>query len=161
MALKVGDPAPDFKLTSATGEAQGEVELSKLRGKNVVLAFYPLDFTPVCQSELGAFQADLAKFPMPTPKWWESVRTRCSPTWLSRSIWADCSSPGWPRTAGLMRKWQLRTAFSPPTKHPVPFINDRAVFIVDKDGKIAWSKIYELREQPENDEILAELKKLN
>lgn len=62
MALKVGDPAPDFKLTSATGEAQGEVELSKLRGKNVVLAFYPLDFTPVCQSELGAFQADLDKF---------------------------------------------------------------------------------------------------
>lgn len=49
----------------------------------------------------------------------------------------------------------------PPTKHPVPFINDRAVFIVDKDGKIAWMKIYELRQQPENREILEALSKLN
>ena len=48
----------------------------------------------------------------------------------------------------------------PPTKHQIPFINDRAVFIVDTAGKIAWSKIYELREQPENSEILAELKRL-
>jgi hypothetical protein len=32
---------------------------------------------------------------------------------------------------------------------------------VDKNGKIAWSKIYELREQPDNGEILAELKKLS
>jgi alkyl hydroperoxide reductase subunit AhpC len=48
----------------------------------------------------------------------------------------------------------------PPTKHQVPFFNDRAVFIVDKEGKIAWSKIYELREQPANREILEALKKL-
>lgn len=48
----------------------------------------------------------------------------------------------------------------PPTKHQIPFINDRAVFIIDKSGEIAWVKIYELREQPDNSEILAELKKL-
>ena len=48
----------------------------------------------------------------------------------------------------------------PPTKHQIPFINDRAVFIVDKNGKIAWSKIYELKQQPENAEILEALKKL-
>ena len=48
----------------------------------------------------------------------------------------------------------------PPTRHQVPFINDRAVFIVDKEGKIAWMKIYELREQPENHEILEALKRL-
>jgi peroxiredoxin len=48
----------------------------------------------------------------------------------------------------------------PPTKHQIPFVNDRAVFIVDKDGKIAWMKIYELREQPDNGEILEALKKL-
>ena len=47
MTLKVGDPAPDFKLPSATGDVQGEFELSRQRGKNVVVAFYPLDFTPV------------------------------------------------------------------------------------------------------------------
>ena len=49
----------------------------------------------------------------------------------------------------------------PPTKHTVPFINDRAVFIVDKEGKIAWAKIYELGQQPEVAEILDALRKLS
>jgi peroxiredoxin len=48
----------------------------------------------------------------------------------------------------------------PPTKHQIPFVNDRAVFIVDKAGKLAWSRIYELRQQPDNAEILDALKKL-
>lgn len=48
----------------------------------------------------------------------------------------------------------------PPSKHAVTFINDRAVFIVGKDGKIAWSKIYELKQVPDVNEILAELRKL-
>lgn len=48
----------------------------------------------------------------------------------------------------------------PPSKHPIPFVNDRAVFIVDKNGKVAWSKVYELKEQPDNKEILDELRKL-
>jgi peroxiredoxin len=47
MALKVGDTAPDFKLGSATGETQGEFQLSAQKGKNVVICFYALDFTPV------------------------------------------------------------------------------------------------------------------
>lgn len=47
MALKVGDAAPDFKLASMTGETQGEFQLSAQRGKNVVILFYALDFTPV------------------------------------------------------------------------------------------------------------------
>jgi alkyl hydroperoxide reductase subunit AhpC len=48
----------------------------------------------------------------------------------------------------------------PPTKHEIPFVNDRAVFIVDTQGKIAWMKIYELRQLPDNAEILEALKKL-
>lgn len=48
----------------------------------------------------------------------------------------------------------------PPSKHQIPFVNDRAVFIVDKNGKVAWSKVYELKEQPDNKEILDELGKL-
>ncbi len=47
MALKVGGAAPDFKLGSATGETQGEFQLSQHQGKNVVIFFYALDFTPV------------------------------------------------------------------------------------------------------------------
>jgi peroxiredoxin len=47
MTLKVGDAAPDFKLGSVTGATQGEFELPNQRGKNVVICFYALDFTPV------------------------------------------------------------------------------------------------------------------
>ena len=42
--LEVGDQAPDFKLRSHLGS---EVSLSSLRGKNVVIAFYPAAWTPV------------------------------------------------------------------------------------------------------------------
>lgn len=48
----------------------------------------------------------------------------------------------------------------PPSKHQLPFVNDRAVFVVDKRGKIAWSKVYELKEQPENADILGILRTL-
>jgi peroxiredoxin len=47
MPVKIGDVAPDFKLSSATGETKGEFQLSAHRGKNVVIFFYALDFTPV------------------------------------------------------------------------------------------------------------------
>jgi peroxiredoxin len=47
MALNIGDAAPDFKLSSTTGVTQGEFQLSAQRGKNVVIYFYALDFTPV------------------------------------------------------------------------------------------------------------------
>ncbi len=48
----------------------------------------------------------------------------------------------------------------PASKHQIPFVNDRSVFIVAKDGKIAWSKVYELKQAPDNTEILAALKRL-
>jgi len=46
--LRDGDPAPDFTLTSDRGEA---VTLSSLRGKPVVLYFYPKDDTPGCTTQ--------------------------------------------------------------------------------------------------------------
>jgi peroxiredoxin len=48
----------------------------------------------------------------------------------------------------------------PPSKHQLPFVNDRAVFVVDKEGKIAWLRVYELGEQPENADILGVLRTL-
>jgi peroxiredoxin len=47
--LRVGDMAPDFTLPATVGD---RVTLSDFRGKkNVVLLFYPLDFSPVCSAE--------------------------------------------------------------------------------------------------------------
>ena len=47
MSLNVGDVAPDFKVPAVVGEESEEFRLSAHRGKNVVILFYPLDFTPV------------------------------------------------------------------------------------------------------------------
>ena len=43
---------------------------------------------------------------------------------------------------------------------PLPGISERAIFVVDKKGKIAFAKIYELGEQPPNEEALVALRKL-
>ena len=48
MALNVGDVAPEFDLAAVTGEQKHRVKLADFKGKqNVVIAFYPLDWTPV------------------------------------------------------------------------------------------------------------------
>src|SRR5580692_10214273 len=53
--LPAGTPAPDFSLPDDSGKT---VTLSKLRGKNVVLVFYPGDDTPGCTKQLCQFRDD-------------------------------------------------------------------------------------------------------
>jgi len=43
---------------------------------------------------------------------------------------------------------------------PIPGINERAVFIVDKQGKIAFAKVYDLGQQPDNEDLFEVLRKL-
>jgi peroxiredoxin Q/BCP len=59
MKLKAGDPAPEF---SAAANGGGKVSLTDLRGKNVVLYFYPRDDTPGCTKEACAFRDHYAEF---------------------------------------------------------------------------------------------------
>lgn len=58
-APQVGDLAPDFTLP---GIPPGDYRLSDQRGKRVVLAFYPADFTPVCTSQLTSYQENWDTF---------------------------------------------------------------------------------------------------
>lgn len=60
MAVEIGDEAPDFELRD---QGKTPVRLSSFRGsKNVVLVFYPLSFTGVCQNELCAIRDDIEDF---------------------------------------------------------------------------------------------------
>ena len=56
--LKVGDKAPDFSLPSATGQT---ITLKSLRGKQVVLYFYPKDDTPGCTKEACSFRDEITQ----------------------------------------------------------------------------------------------------
>jgi len=59
MSVKVGQTAPDFTLFNTEKQ---EVSLSALRGKNVVIVFFPLAFTSVCTAELCSLRDNIAQY---------------------------------------------------------------------------------------------------
>ena len=62
MAAEVGDPAPDFTLPGVAGDARRDYSLSEYRGRKVVLAFYPGDFTPGCTKQLCQYRDQFSEF---------------------------------------------------------------------------------------------------
>src|SRR5215831_1590178 len=81
--IKVGDTAPDFNLKD---QDQKDVKLSDFRGKkNVVLAFYPLDWSPVCQGENKCLTDDFPKFQNAKA---ELFGVSCD-SFFSHKAWAD------------------------------------------------------------------------
>lgn len=151
MALKVGDEAPDFELRSHRG---GTVKLSDFRGKRkVVVAFHPLAFTPVCAAQMCGYQSDLSRF------------DAADATVLGISIDAQPSKSAWAQTLGPV-SFDLLSDFYPhgdvARKYGVfrekDGISERAIFVVDKAGKITWAKVYDIPQQPDNADLFAALK---
>jgi alkyl hydroperoxide reductase subunit AhpC len=62
MSIQVGQPAPDFTATAVVNGQFQRIKLSQYRGKNVVLFFWPLDFTFVCPTEIVAFSDAVPQF---------------------------------------------------------------------------------------------------
>jgi peroxiredoxin len=151
--LKPGDDAPDFELRSHRG---GAVKLSNFRGKkNVVLAFHPLAFTPVCANQMTGYESDLAQF------------ERAGAAVLGISVDAQPAKAAWAKTLGQI-SYDLLSDFHPHGEVAEKYgvfrakdgISERAIFIVDKSGKIAWSKVYAIPELPNNQEVLEALRGL-
>ena len=147
--IAVGATAPDFELPSHTGQ---NLRLSSFRGKKqVVVAFHPLAFTPVCatqmqtlekaQPRLGTFDAHV----------------------VAISVDARPSKKAWAESLGGL-SYDLLSDFHPHGKVATDYgvmradgISERAIFIVDKDGKIAWAKQYQIPEQPDLGEVFKAL----
>jgi peroxiredoxin len=151
MTLKPGDEAPDFELRSHRG---GTVKLSDFRGKQqVVLAFHPLAFTPVCATQMSNYQADLGRF--------EALNAVV----LGISIDAQPAKSAWAQTLGPI-SFDLLSDFHPHGEVAQKYgvyrakdgISERAIFVVDRQGKIAWAKTYEIPQQPDNQELLDALR---
>ena len=153
MTLKAGDPAPDFELLSHRG---GTIKLSDFRGrKNVVIAFHPLAFTPVCATQMSNYQAALPRL--------DASETVV----LGISVDAQPAKAAWAQSLGGVT-FDLLSDFHPHgdvarrygVMREQDGISERAVFLVDKSGRIAWAKKYEIPEQPDQGELSREIAKL-
>lgn len=145
--IEVGDEAPDFILKD---QDQKEVKLSDFRGKkNVVLAFYPLDWSPVCTNENKCFTNDLPKFQDADT---EVFGISIDSTW-SHKAWADA--------LGLKHRL-LSDMKRDAVKNYGLYLEDanigkRATVIVDKKGKVRYKKVQEILTARDNNDILKAL----
>jgi peroxiredoxin len=77
--------------------------------------------------------------------------------WQEKSIgWLDypLASDYWPH-GEVAQKFGIQRL-----GEPLPGINDRSVFVIDKAGKVAFAKVYELGQEPDYEELVSEVKKL-
>jgi peroxiredoxin len=122
MSIAVGQTAPDFTLMN---QDKKEVKLSDFAGKkNVVLVFYPLDWSPTCTNEHACFVNDMRSFDTLDA---EVLGVSVDSIW-SHKAYAEKMS-----------------------------ITGRSIIIINKAGKVAWSKDYDIPVVPDLKEVAAAL----
>jgi peroxiredoxin len=158
--LQPGIEAPDFDLPSTgggagKGENPGRVRLADFRGKKpVVLAFYPAAFTRTCTAQLPAFEEDLAEF------------ERRGAQLLGISTDYTASNEAWAKSLGGFSFPLLSDHW--PHGHVAAQYGvlrgdgraERAVFVIDREGMIAYAQVTEISKQPPLEPILAALDRL-
>jgi len=152
MSIAVGSVAPDFTLRD---QSQKEVKLSDFAGKkNVVLVFYPLDWSPTCTNEHVCFVNEMKAF--------ETLDAEV----LGVSVDSVWSHKAYAEKMGihysLLADFQPRGAMA--EKYGVYLaekgITGRSIVIVNKDGKVAWIKHYDIPVVPDLKEVAAALQQV-
>jgi len=148
--IQVGATAPDFTLKD---QDQKEVKLGDFKGKrNVVLAFYPLDWSPVCTKENKCLTDDFPKF--------SSSNTEI----LGISIDSVYSHKAWADSLGLKHRLLSDMGGNVAKTYGMylddKFITKRATVIVDKTGTVKYVKVQEILTARDDQEILNTLKSL-
>lgn len=148
----VGQPAPDFTLPSSLGQ---DVTLSSYQGqKNVVLVFYPLDFSPVCSMQLPEYSGRQDDF------------TDAGTVVLGVNRDSVYAHKAWAAEYGievpLLADMRLDVARQYGVAIDERGISGRAVFLIDKEGVVRFQHVEEQAGQytvrPE--QILAKIREL-
>jgi peroxiredoxin len=144
MPLAVGQPAPQFMLKD---QNQKDVKLSDYRGRNVVLMFYPLDWSPVCTDEHACFMSSIGQFDKLNA---QVLGLSVDSTW-SHKAFAEKMGVNYPLLADFHPRGVVADKFG--MYHSDKGITGRAIIIIDKAGNVAWIKNYGFGEAPSVQEV--------
>ncbi len=152
MVLPAGTRAPDFTLPKSTEE---KLTLSELRGRPVVLVFYPADWSPVCGDELALFSEILPEFERYDA---QVIGISVDGVWCHRA-YTKANHIAFPLLADFEPKGDVSRKYG--AYRTGDGFSERALFVIDKDGVIRWSYLSDVSVNPGADGILKALEGLN
>ncbi len=149
--LKPGTPAPDFSLHVTPDQ---KLSLGDLRGKPVVMAFYPADWSPVCGDQMAVYNEILPEFEKYEA---QLVGISVDGVWC-HAAFAENRHLHFPLLADFEPKGAVAAKYGVYRK--ADGITERALFVIDKNGVIAWSYLSPIAVNPGADGILQALDNL-
>lgn len=156
MALEPGRQAPDFSLQAAV---DGRIEerpatLRGYRGRVLVLAFYPADWSPVCSDQLPVYNELLGEF---RGLGAELAGLSVDGVWSHRAFGLE-RRLHYPLLADFEPKGEIARAYG--VYRAKDGFSERALFVIDGAGKVFWSYVSPLDVNPGADGILEALGQL-
>jgi peroxiredoxin len=149
--LPPGTPAPDFTLPVTPDQ---RVSLSEFRGRPVVLAFYPADWSPVCGDQMALYNQILPEFARFGA---ELMGISVDGTWCHRAF-AENRHLHFPLLADFEPKGEVARRYG--VYREQEGTSERALFVIDGEGTIRWSYRSPLGVNPGADGILDALERL-
>jgi peroxiredoxin len=149
--LPAGNLAPDFTLPSSPDST---LRLSELRGRPVILVFYPADWSPVCGDELALFNELLPLFRRHEA---ELLGISVDGVWC-HGAYAEARRLEFPLLADFEPKGQVSRSYG--AYRARDGFSERALFVLDRDGVIRWSYLSPVNVNPGADGVLAALEAL-
>jgi peroxiredoxin len=149
--LPPGTRAPDFELQSTPDQT---VSLSALRGRPVILAFYPNDWSPVCSDQMALYQEVLPEFQKFNA---ELLGISVDAVW-SHLAFARDRNLHFPLLADFEPKGDVARAYD--VYRAEDGTSERALYVIDADGVVRWSYVSPVDVNPGADGILRALENL-
>jgi peroxiredoxin len=149
--LPPGTKAPDFELPSTPDQT---VSLAEFRGRPVILAFYPEDWSPVCSDQMGLYQAVLPEF----QKFDAALFGISVDGVWSHLAFAKDRNLHFPLLADFEPKGEVARKYH--VYRPKEGTSERALYVIDADGVVRWSYISPVGMNPGADGILRALESL-